>query len=205
MFSAKMKDELQTESSPSSRLSVYFDRSQRDRFKRPLNGPKKKISLSNLLFSSYYTQVLDDNSHQLVIIMYLATRNVESEVNRLVISTGSRMKFPQTTSASLDRHFRRYTHDPRTHLRQTVPPDEEDRNRDRESARNPEEYTEDLVAYHYKQLRPRRLEARDQVTWMEKRGRATTSRRMKEENGSSRREIAIRQCQRWTRATIGTA
>lgn len=111
---------------------------------------KKNLSLSNLLFSSYYTQVLDDNSHQLVIIMYLATRNVESEFNRLVISTGSRMKFPETTSASLDGHFRRYTHDPRTHLRQTVPPDEEDRNRDRESARNPEEYTEDLVAYHYK-------------------------------------------------------
>lgn len=111
---------------------------------------KKNLSLSNLLFSSYYTQVRDDNSHQLVIIMYLATRNVESEFNRLVISTGSRMKFPETTSASLDGHFRRYTHDPRTHLRQTVPPDEEDRNRDRESARNPEEYTEDLVAYHYK-------------------------------------------------------
>lgn len=112
MFSAKMKDWTLHET-PSSRLSVYFDRSQRDRFKRPLH--EKKSLSHNLSFSFYYTQVLDDNSHQLVIIMYFAT--LSSKVNRLVISTGSRMKFPETTSASLDRHFRRHTHDSRTHAK----------------------------------------------------------------------------------------
>lgn len=76
MFSAKMKDWTLDET-PSSRLSVYFDRSQRDRFKRPLH--EKKSLSHNLSFSFYYTQVLDDNSHQLVIIMYFATRNVEFE------------------------------------------------------------------------------------------------------------------------------